>query len=92
MRPSPADMATIYQRVDRHVSDKESLAEHKFNQKKIMAMAARRDLVVQYFRRQWTFIEPFDMKPYVRSLSDKNAISWLSSIPYPRRAGSLDEK
>jgi hypothetical protein len=92
MQPSPADRPTVHPRVDRHISDRESLAEHKFNQKKIMAMAARRDLVVQYFRRQWTFIEPFNMKAYVRSLSDKNAISWLSSIPYPRKAGSLEEQ
>ena len=92
MRPSPADMATIYHRVDRHISDRESLAQHKFNQKKIMAKAARRDLVVQYFRRQWTFIEPFDLKPYVRSLTDENAISWLSSIPCPRKTGTLEDK
>ena len=90
MTPDPVDMATTHARVDRHYLDKESLATHKFNQKTIMAKAARRDLVVQYFRRQWTFIEPYDMKFYVHSLSDENALAWLSAVPYPRKAGTLE--
>ena len=90
MTPDPVDMATIHARVDRHYIDKKSLAAHKFNQKTIMAKAARRDLVVQYFRRQWTFIEPCDMTSYVESLSDENALAWLSTVPYPRKSGALD--
>ena len=90
MTPDPVDMPTIHDTVNRHYVDKESLAAHKFKQKTIMAKAARRDLVVQYFRRQWTFIEPCDVKSYIHSLSDENALAWLSAVPYPRKIGALE--
>jgi hypothetical protein len=86
MRPFPADSTFT----PNYFTDREALAAHKFNQKRIMGMSARRGLVVQYFRHQWAFIEPFDMNVYVHSLSDVNAIKWLSAVQYPRKPGTLD--
>ena len=70
-------------------NDRISLATHKFNQRKIMAKAARRRLVVQYFEGQWTFIDPFNMEPFVQFLNDDAAISWLDSVARDKVSGTV---
>lgn len=80
MTPAPAELTIT----PGYFSNREALATHKFNQKRIMGMAARRELMVQYYHRVWTFIEPDGLKAYAENLSDEDAIKWLSSVSYPR--------
>ncbi len=67
-------------------------ATHKFNQKHILFMAARRDLVVRYFRTQWVFIDPKLNTAWTDSLDDERAIVWLNDVPFPRKPGTLEKQ
>lgn len=83
MTPVPADSGTVHQPASTQYSARESLAEHKFNQKRIMAMAARRGLVVQYFNRRWKFLKPDGSPEHIpMTMTDDKAIEWLASVPY----------
>lgn len=85
MTPVPADPVLIHQGTNKHYSARESLARHKFNQKRIMGMAARRGLVVQYYKRKWKFLKPdgsLDCMP--KAMPDEKAIEWLASVSYTK--------
>lgn len=81
MTPVPADPGLIHQRSYSQYSARESLAKHKFNQKRIMGMAARRGLVVQYYNRKWKFLKPDGRQEHLpTALPDEKAIEWLASV------------
>ena len=83
MTPAPADQVLIHQRTYSQHSAGESLAEHKFNQKRIMEMAARRGLIVQYYNRKWRFLKPDGNQEHLpMAMPDDKAIEWLVSVPY----------
>jgi len=83
MTPVPADQVLIHQSAYSQHSARESLAEHKFNQKRIMGMAARRGLVVQYYNRKWRFLKPDGSQEHLpMAMPDEKAIEWLASVPY----------
>ena len=83
MTPVPADSGTVHQSASTQYSARESLAEHTFNQKRIMGMAARRGLVVQYFNRRWKFLKPDGSPEHIpMTMTDDKAIEWLASVPY----------
>ena len=84
MTPVPADSGYIQQRSHSQYSARESLAEHKFNQKRIMGMAARRGLIVQYFNRKWIFLKPDEGQEHLPvAMPDEKAIEWLVSVADP---------
>jgi len=83
--------ATTIQQPTRKMTRVE-LAEHKFNQTRIIAISTRLDLVVRYFRHQWVFIEPLTNKAWTEALNDEAAVAWLETIPYPRKSGTLEKE
>ena len=85
MTPVPADSGLNSKYYNKQHAATESLAEHKFNQKRIMRMATRRGLVVQYFNRKWAFLRPDESPEHLSmSMPDEQAIEWLASVPYTR--------
>jgi hypothetical protein len=83
MTPAPADQVLIHQRTYSQHSARESLAEHKINQKRIMGMAARRGLIVQYYKREWRFLKPDGTQEHLpMAMPDEKAIEWLTSASY----------
>lgn len=73
MRPL-ADITKIY-------TERENLAAHKFHQRHIMGKAAKRNLVVQYYKRKWKFLDPETGQEYFSTaMADDEAILWLDNF------------
>lgn len=66
-------------------SDREKLAAHKFHQRQIMAKAARRNLVVHYYKRKWKFLDPeTGQEHFTTVMDDEKAIAWLDNFSKPK--------